>query len=179
MIPTQAVELAKRIGNRWKNTTLILYGSFPNDKYDDRSDVDMLVIGRVPETEIRKIAQDVLKHLEQRGEKTWEFSLTFAKNLDELDPSLKAAVGVEGVVLLGRPLISARGLDPHVLVQYEVSGLSATERKRFYKALSSTNLKRYRWKTTLLIPAELANEAEKLLNRYKIMRRKIKVFVKQ
>lgn len=178
MIPIQAVELVKEIGDRWRNATTILYGSFARGKFDDRSDVDLLIVGRVEEERVRQLADGVLRGMEKRGEKTWSFSLIFVESIDEVDPSLKATIATEGVTLLGRPSVSAEGLEPHVLYQYDVSKLSATERKRFYRALNLTGLSRFKWGSSLLVPASDAGEAEDLLSSHRVVKRRAKVLVK-
>lgn len=177
MIPIQAVELAREIGNKWAGVTVILYGSFARGKFDDRSDIDLLVVGGVTEEEVRELANGVLKELEERGEQMWGFSFIFVKSIDELDPSLKAAIATEGVTLLGRPNVSAEGLEPHVLFQYDVSKLSATERKRFYRALNATGLSKFRWGSALLVPAPNAGKAEDLLGGHRVVQRRARVLV--
>lgn len=178
LIPTQAVELAREVGNKWANVTVVLYGSFARNEFDDRSDVDLLVIGEIVEDEVRWLADRIVEKLGRHGEKTWNFSFIFAKNIEEVDPSLKAAIATEGVVLLGKPSISSRGFEPHVLFQYDVSKLSATERKRFYRALGATGLSKFRWGSTLLVPASSAKEAEDVLGKHRVVLRRTKVFVK-
>lgn len=178
MIPIQAVELAKEIGDRWRDATAILYGSFARGKFDERSDVDLLIVGRVEEDRARQLADEVLRGLEKRGEKTWSFSLIFVGSIDEVDPSLKATIATEGITLLGRPGVSAEGLEPHVIFQYDVSKLSSTERKRFYRALNSTGLSRFKWGSTLLVPASDAGEAEDLLSSHRVVKRRARVLVK-
>lgn len=178
MIPTQAAELAKEIGSKLAGVAVILYGSFARGKFDDRSDVDLLVVGEVAEERVRELANKVLKELEERGEKTWGFSFIFVESIDEVDPSLKATIATEGITLLGRPSVSAEGLEPHVLFQYDVSKLSATERKRFYRALNSTGLSKFKWGSALLVPASDAGEAEDLLSGHRVARRRARVLLK-
>lgn len=174
----QAAELAREVGNKWMNVSMILYGSFARDEFDNRSDVDLLVIGKIAEDKVRGLADGVVEKLTGRGEKTWGFSFIFAKNIDEVDPSLKAAIATEGIVLLGKPSVGTKGLEPHLLFQYDVSKLSATERKRFYRALNVTGLWRFKWGSTLLVPASNAREAEDVLSKHRVVQRRTKVFVK-
>ena len=184
MIPIQALEFVRRASKQFpKLRTIILYGSFPKDEYDDRSDVDMLLIfgEGVAEKEYRaeaiRLGNQIIRDLEAGGERTWDFQFLITSNVETLDKTLKSEIHSGGIVLYGRPRIARAELVQHVLFKYAVKGMPPVEKVRFYRALKQSGLSDYRVGNALLVPAEKARGADALLRKFKIEESKLRVYL--
>ena len=184
MIPIQAVEFVKLAAEKFPGLKMIvLYGSFPREEYDDRSDVDLLLLFDEKEAERKylseavKLGNDIIKKLEDSGERTWDFQFLITENVEELDKTLKSTITSDGIVLYGEPRGLMRGLKAFTLFEYKTSDLSGSERVAFYRALRELGLMENKLGPTLLVPSKKAREVEKLLGRYKALKKRLVVFV--
>ena len=177
LIPIQASELARTIVQDYPDITLVLFGSFARDEHDDRSDIDILVLGECDEDTVRGRAEQVRHELDERLEMTREFSFLFARSWKDVDESLRMAIAAEGQVLLSRARPEFEQLASYVLLRYGTSHLDSTRRKKFYRALESTKLTNYKKGTVLLVPSSRSSEAERLLRTYEALRERIQVLM--
>ena len=184
MIPIQAVEFVKLAAEKFPSLKMIvLYGSFPRGEYDDRSDVDLLLLFDEEKAEHKylpeavRLGNDVVKKLEDSGEKTWDFQFLIAEDFDELDKTLKSTIASDGIVLYGEPRGLMKGLKAFMLFEYKTAGLSGRERVAFYRALRELGLMENKLGPTLLVPSKKAAEVEKLLSRYKTLKKRLAVFM--
>jgi predicted nucleotidyltransferase len=184
LIPTQALEFVRRAAERFPALRMVvLYGSFPKGDYDDRSDVDLLLLFGERGAERKYLSwavalgNEVIKKLEDSGEKTWDFQFLIVEDVKRLDRSLRAAIASEGVVLYGEPRGLLKGPRAFALFEYRTSGLSGSERVAFYRALRARGLLESKLGPCLLVSSRDAGEVEKLLARYGILKRRYTVFM--
>lgn len=184
MIPTQALEFVRRAPKQFPTLrTIVLYGSFPKDEYDDRSDVDMLMIFREGGTEKKyraeaiRLGNQIIRDLEAGGERTWDFQFLITSNVGTLDKTLKREIRSDGIVLYGKPRIARAELTQHVLFKYSVKGMPPVEKVRFYRALKQSGMLGYRVGNALLVPAEKSREVDSLLRKFKIEKSKLRAYL--
>jgi predicted nucleotidyltransferase len=178
------LEFVKRAPEQFpKLRTIILYGSFPKDEYDDRSDVNMLLIfgekdaekKRLPE--VIRLGNKIIDELETGSERTWDFQFLITSDVKELDKSLRSAIRGDGIVLYGRPRIAETELAQHVLFKYSVKDIQPVEKVRFYRSLKQSGLSDYRIGNALLVPVEKARDAGSLLKKFKAKERELRVYL--
>jgi predicted nucleotidyltransferase len=178
------LEFVKRAPKQFPTLeTIIIYGSFPKDEYDDRSDVDTLLIFRESAAEkkyradVIKLGNRIIRDLEEGGERTWDFQFLITSNMEELDKTLKSAIHSDGIVIYGRPRIDRTELAKHVLFKYSVKGMPPVEKVMFYRALKQSGLSDFRVGNALLVPAGRAKGADSLLMKFKIEKSKLSVYL--
>ena len=184
MIPIQAVEFVRKAVGKFSNLKMIiLYGSFPAEGYDDRSDVDLLLLFDEEKAEQKylpeavKLGNSIIKELNDSGERTWDFQFLIARDIEELDRTLKTTIVSDGVVLYGRPRGMLKGLQAFTLFEYQTAGLGGSERVAFYRALRELGLIENKLGPSLLVPSGRAREAEELLRRYRALKKRFPIFV--
>ena len=165
-----------------KLRTIILYGSFPKDEYDDRSDIDMLLIfgeedaEKKHRSEVIRLGNQIIDELETGGERTWNFRFLITSSVEKLDKSLRSAIRGDGIVLYGRPRIAETELAQHALFEYSVKDMQPVEKVRFYRALRQSGLSDYKVRNALLVPVEKAKDAGSLLKKFKIKESELRVY---
>lgn len=184
MIPTQAVEFVRRASEKFPSLRMIiLYGSFPKEEFNDRSDVDLLLLfdekgaERKHLSEVVGLGNDVIKKLEDSGENTWDFQFLVADDIQKLDRTLKTAIASQGIVLYGEPRGLIKGLKAFTLFEYQTANLSGSERVAFYRALREMGLTKNKLGPSLLVPTKKAGRVERLLARYKALKKHLTVFM--
>ena len=184
MPSTQALEFIREASKRFPTLrTVVLYGSFPKDEQDDRSDVDMLLVFRERDAERKhraelvRLGNRIISDLEERGEKTWDFQFLITSDVRELDRSLKNAIRESGIVLYGKPKIDETELSLYVLYRYSVKNMQPVEKVKFYRALKHSGLSKFKIGNALLVPAEKAKDAGSLLRKFGIGESELRIYL--
>lgn len=123
-----------------------------------------------------RLGNQIIRDLEVREERTWDFQFLVTSEMKQLDKSLKNAIRGDGIVLYGKPRIEKAELVQHVLFKYSVKGMHPVEKVRFYRALKESGLSGYRVGNALLVPAEKASTADSLLKKFKIEESKLRIY---
>lgn len=134
-------EFAKQVSNIPKIYCIFLFGSVAKGKANKRSDIDFLIALDTQEdpdllgerNQVSKIALDIEKRFDR------SIQLVFSNSrFDKLDRQFIEDVLREGIVLFGRPLMIADdkvGFSPYLLIHYELTGLSSSDKMKVKRAL--------------------------------------------
>lgn len=173
MIPSQVFEFLKIAVNELETLKqVILFGSFARNEYDDRSDIDMLLLfeEKDPETkhlsDIIRIGNEVVDELSKKGEQTWEFQFAITESTQKIDPSMKQAIINEGIVLYGKPY--PLDLERKILYSYTLSGKTRSEMVRFNRALKLAGLIEKKVKNVILVNETESEEVKKILEYFRV-----------
>jgi predicted nucleotidyltransferase len=134
-------EFAKQVSNIPKIYGVFLFGSVARGEADKKSDIDFLIVLDTQQdpdlmderNKVSKIALDLEKRFDRN------IQIVFSNSrFDKLDRQFIEDVLREGIILFGRPLIIADnkiGFSPYVLIYYELTGLSSSDKMRVKRAL--------------------------------------------
>jgi predicted nucleotidyltransferase len=160
-------EFAKHVSNIPKIYGIFLFGSVARGEADKKSDIDFLIVLDTQQdpdlmderNEVSQIALDLEKRLDRN------IQLVFSNSrFDKLDRQFIEDVLREGIILFGRPLMIADnkvGFSPYVLIHYELTGLSASDKMRVKRALYGYETRRtFKGKTYTSKAKGLVNELD-------------------
>jgi predicted nucleotidyltransferase len=160
-------EFAKQVSNIPKIYGVFLFGSVAKGEADKKSDIDFLIVLDTQQdpdlmderNEVSQIALDLEKKFDRNVQ------LVFSNSrFDKLDRQFIEDVLREGIVLFGRPLMMASnnvGFSPYVLIHYELTGLSSSDKMRVKRALYGYETRRaFKGKTYTSKAKGLINELD-------------------
>ena len=160
-------EFVKQVSNIPKIYRIFLFGSVAKGEADKRSDIDFLITLDTPQdpdlleerNQVSKIALDLEKKFDR------SIQLVFSNSrFDKLDRQFIEDVLRDGIILFGRPLMIADnkvGFSPYVLIHYELTGLSSSDKMKVKRALYGYETRRsYKGKTYESKAKGLVNELD-------------------
>jgi predicted nucleotidyltransferase len=160
-------EFAKQVSNIPKIYGIFLFGSVARGEADKRSDIDFLIVLDTQQdpdlmderNEVSQIALDLEKRFDRN------IQLVFSNSrFDKLDRQFIEDVLRDGIILFGRPLMIADnkvGFSPYVLIHYELTGLSSSDKMRVKRALYGYETRRvFKGKTYTSKAKGLVNELD-------------------
>jgi predicted nucleotidyltransferase len=134
-------EFVKQISSMPNIYGVFLFGSVAKGEADARSDIDFLVVLDTEQDpdlldergKVSKIALDLEKRFDRN------IQLVFSNiRFDKLDGQFIEELLREGILLFGRPIImldNKLGFSPHVLIHYELTNLSSSDKMKVKRAL--------------------------------------------
>jgi len=141
-------EFVKQVSSIPKIHGVYLFGSVAKGEADAKSDIDFLIIMDTEQDpdqlDERSKVSTIALDLEKKHDRN--IQLVFSNTrFDKLDGQFVEDVLREGIILFGRPLIitdNKLGFSPYILIHYELTDLSSSDKMKVKRALYGYETKR-------------------------------------